>query len=419
MTIGASDILAVTRSVTKEWTKQRKAEERGRRSRWSREYIYSDRVNFTDVATQILPDGYNHASGEGRYSVSKRTFFYAVREAFKNKTGRELEFPYFAGTLLVQYMNRHPDETAKWKVTADPRGTLTIPNAGHDIHIPCGTLQIEEHLQDADQTRDAFDIDAALKIEWPSVKAGQRYQAVLYIEKEGFEPLLKEAKIAERFDLAILSCKGMSVVAGRRYVDEVCRVDGGVPLFVVHDFDKSGFEISQRLTAVSDWALENDRVAYEFQNDVNVTDLGLRLSDVEHYELQGESCKFKGYFAPDSICTEAEKAFLRSGRRVELNEFTSPQFIEWLESKLRQQLGKLLVPSDDILVDAYRRALAIAEINHAVEEAKDTAINNADKATIPKSLRRQLQAAMKERPGAAWDRALYELARNKLYPDDE
>ena len=126
-TIKSDDILSVTKSVTKEWTKQRKAEERGRRSRHSREYIYSDRVNFTDVAHDILPGAYAHASGNGRYTVAKRQLYYASREEFREQTGRDMEYGYFAGTLLVQYMNRHP-ETESWKVTADPRGTLTIPN---------------------------------------------------------------------------------------------------------------------------------------------------------------------------------------------------------------------------------------------------------------------------------------------------
>ncbi len=71
-TINSDDIFSVTKSVTKEWTKQRKAEERGRRSRYSRAYIYSDRVSFTDVAHAIRPDASAHASGNGQYTVSKR-----------------------------------------------------------------------------------------------------------------------------------------------------------------------------------------------------------------------------------------------------------------------------------------------------------------------------------------------------------
>src|SRR6266481_2794012 len=206
----ASAIQAVTRKVTKEWTRQRRSEERNRRSRSSREYLYSDRVNFSDVAHEILPSGYAHASGNGLYTVDKRQFYYAVRDDFLERTGREITADYFSQTLLVKYLNRHPDETADWKITASPRGTLSIPNTGYDLRIPCGTVAIEEHLRKAAETFDLFDINAKLPVEWPSLAEGQRYQGVLYIEKEGFEPQLREAKIAQRFDIAIISCKGQS-----------------------------------------------------------------------------------------------------------------------------------------------------------------------------------------------------------------
>ncbi len=83
----------------------------------------------------------------------------------------------------------------------------------------------------------------AVRVEWPSLAEGQRYQGVLYIEKEGFDPQLREADIANRFDLAIISCKGQSVTAARMYVDQACRMGGGVPLFTAHDMDKAGFEM--------------------------------------------------------------------------------------------------------------------------------------------------------------------------------
>jgi hypothetical protein len=212
--------------------------------------------------------------------------------------------------------------------------------------------------------------------------------------------------------LAVLSCKGQSVTAARRFVDEVCAVGSGVPLFVVHDFDKAGFEIAQRLTKESDWAWEYDRVTYEFRNEINVTDLGLRLIDVEKYGLQSESCDFRGRFASDSICTQKEKEFLQSRRRVELNAFTSPQFVEWLESKLAQHLPKRLIPDDEILHDAYLRAVALASINEAIEEAIESRKELANSVKVPKSLRRDLQKLMKENP-QPWDRALYRLAEER------
>jgi len=376
--------------------------------------VYSNRVNFTDVAERILHRAYDHVSGGGELPVAKRQLYYASRERFKGFKGDELLYNYFANTVLVQYMNRNPVETATWKITADPRGTLTLPNADHEVRIPCGTLPIEEHLEFTSAPLEPIESELHIPSEYPSLKHGERYQAVLYIEKEGFEPLLEQAQIAERYDLAILSCKGQSVVAGRHFVDQVCSVDGGVPLLVVHDFDKSGFEISQRLTRLSDRAEATDRVTYRFENTINVTDLGLRLEDVEKYKLPSEPVEFKGHFAYDTICTEEERGFLRSGKRVELNAFTSPQFLEWLEAKLKEQgLGKRLVPNDDVLEEAYRRAIAVAHVNKIIEETIAYAKQLAGDVEIPKTLRRQVQNAMKRQP-EAWDKVVYHLVKAEL-----
>jgi hypothetical protein len=414
MTIQASDYLDVVTSVTKEWTKQRKAEERG--SRRPREYVYSDRVDFTEVADDILPKGYAHASGNGKYTCDNRQFYYVVRDEFLAKTGREITVNYFCQNLLVKYMNRNPNKTADWKITASPRGTLTIPHTKFDPHIPCGTLAIDKYLHRRAKEVDPFkDVkEAILSVEWPSAQEGHRYQAVLYIEKEGFEPQLQEAQIAHKFDIAIISCKGQSVKAARKLVDHVCRVNGGVPLFVAHDMDKAGFEICQRLTTVSDYAREHDLVKYEFKNEINVIDLGLRLKDAQKYNLKSERVQFTGYFADDSTATDEEKSFLRSNRRVELNAFTAPQFIEWLVSGLEKHLGKRrFIPADTILRDAWRRALAIAAINKAINDARKSALEQAEGADMPDGLRKKLEKGLKDSP-QAWDQVLYDLAEKSI-----
>ena len=90
----AKSIINAVESVTKPWAKQRKAEERG--SRRKRVYYYSDRVNFTDIAEKILPTAYLHASGNGKYTLSQRQFYYAARDAFNEATGREIDYSYFS-----------------------------------------------------------------------------------------------------------------------------------------------------------------------------------------------------------------------------------------------------------------------------------------------------------------------------------
>jgi hypothetical protein len=155
-------------------------------------------------------------------------------------------------------------------------------------------------------------------------------------------------------------------------------------------------------------------VKYQFQNDIDVTDLGLRLVDVRKYDLKSERVRFKGTFPFDTIATTAEQEFLRSNRRVELNAFTAPDFIHWVESKLHKHLKERLVPADAILADAYRRALSIAKINQSIKEAKDEAIEFAKAAEISKSLRRQLAKRLKAAAAPAWDKALYALAAESM-----
>ena len=74
-----------------------------------------------------------------------------------------------------------------------------------------------------------------------------RYEAAPFVEKEGFTPILQAARISERFDIAPFSTKGMSVTAARMLIDELCgRL--GLRLFVLHDFDITGFSIKKTLT---------------------------------------------------------------------------------------------------------------------------------------------------------------------------
>ena len=205
----SKSIIDAVTSVTKSWAKQRKSEERNSRAYARREYYYSDRVNFSDIADEILPEAYAHASGQGQYTVSKRQMYYASREKFKEMTGRDIDASYFSQTILVQYLNRHDVD---WKITADPRGTFMLPNTAHEVRIPVGTIAIEKYL-----TSRLADHELGIggqPIEWPSERENERFAALLYIEKEGFEPLLKEARIAERFDLAIMSCKGQGIEPG-------------------------------------------------------------------------------------------------------------------------------------------------------------------------------------------------------------
>ena len=51
---------------------------------------------------------------------------------------------------------------------------------------------------------------------FPTRGPKHRFGAILFIEKEGFMPLFDAVQLAERFDIAIMSTKGMSVTAAAR-----------------------------------------------------------------------------------------------------------------------------------------------------------------------------------------------------------
>jgi hypothetical protein len=422
MTIKAANIAKLVRRVTQKHARQIKAEERNSRARWSRAYTYSDRVNFTEVAARIFPNAYRLASGDGTLPASKRQIYYAAREAFHQATGRQIT-QQRCNMLLLQYMNTNRTLTASWRVTADPRGTLFIPNTFRETRIPCGTLDIDRHLETMN-VDEKLDTVPRIATQWPTLAAGQRFRAVLYIEKEGFEPLLRQTRIAERFEIAVLSCKGQSVVAARKYVDHVCQVNGGVPLFVVHDFDVFGFFIAARLTSVAAEAWADDRVAYHFKHDINVTDFGLRLEDARKYGLADERCKAPKHIEHDLGCTDDEKKFFYSGRRIELNAFTAPQFVEWLEGKLRAaglDDRERMIPPDDVLERAYRRCIVTVRTNKAVRDTYAGALNEAKEAKVPGRLRARLRSMMRgvDEP---WDIVLHRLTAAGLgvvEPDDD
>jgi DNA topoisomerase VI subunit A len=82
--------------------------------------------------------------------------------------------------------------------------------------------------------------DAEIKTHGPD----GRFGAVLFIEKEGFAPIFEAANLAEKFDIAIMSSKGMSVTAARMLVDRMC-AKCDIPLLTLHDFDIAGFSIGK------------------------------------------------------------------------------------------------------------------------------------------------------------------------------
>jgi hypothetical protein len=273
--------------------------------------------------------------------------------------------------------------------------------------VPLGTINVDDYLAKiASHTVPGLSIGGMLKRDFPTHGPKHRYGAILFVEKEGFHPLFEAVNLAEKYDLAIMSTKGQSVVAARHLVDELCY--GDVPVLVLHDLDKEGFLISQRLTSVSEDAMEADRVRYEFENEINVIDLGLRLTDVETWGLASEQVKFKGGFPGDTITTADERDFLSSNQRVELNAFASDDFITWIEGKLKEHGIAKVVPDDETLATAYRRAAVIRHVEDGMGGLIKEAKKAAGKIELPGDgmLADRVRRHLKDHPTMPWDKAI-------------
>jgi hypothetical protein len=236
----AADIIAAVKMGTKRWTKTVKSEER---SPISRSYRYARMtqergLTIKEVAEAVMPEAYLKASNGGRYWANARQIFYVARPLVQEQTGRPLDDKYFTQVLLPDFMEEHGFDN--WKVAYDARGHFVEPHDGHSFGV--GTLQVNSYLDsinDEPELEAAALAQASFKLHGPKGNFG----AVLFIEKEGFDPLLRQAQIANKFDIAIMSTKGMSVTAARRLADEMCH-EHNIPLLLLHDFDKAGFSIA-------------------------------------------------------------------------------------------------------------------------------------------------------------------------------
>jgi hypothetical protein len=415
-------ILEAVLDVTKGWAKMRKAEDRdeSRRERRKEILVRSRRETEKDVAWEVMEAAYRFVSGPDGLPAGARQIMYAARGEIQERTGKTLDDAYFTQTLLPDYIKEHP-EAADWNVTFDARGHLTEPHT--NLIVPLGTIYVRQYL-DGVESHTVQDLDLALSdshYRYPTYGPEHRFSAVLFIEKEGFMSLFKHVRLAERYDLGIMSTKGLSVVASRRLVDALCgRGKESIPLLVLHDFDKAGLSILR--------TLHQDNRRYEFVNTVNVIDLGLRLADVQAEGLQSESVIYKKGDPRKNLrkngATEEEIQFLCStsahpfsGQRVELNAFASGQFIAWIESKLAEHSVKKVVPDEATLRTAYQRALTVATFRKRTEAMADEIHEEVMATVVPKNLRKLVQKRLTADDKIPWDQAMADLVQETV--DDE
>jgi Topoisomerase 6 subunit A/Spo11, Toprim domain len=391
----ANDMIDAVEAATRKWTRQKKSEERHpgmiryRMSRMTKE----PRTTQKDAAWQIMEEAYMAASGNGTLPALARQIFYQARPKIMAMTDdKELQYGYFSQTLLPDYIEEHGVD---WDVVYDARGHFEEPHTNR--RIGCGTIEVGNYLhamQDPEIVAAEFS-DASVDIIGPSGNIA----GVLFCEKEGFNPLFKAVNVANRYDLMIVSTKGVSVTAARQLIDSVCG-ENDLPLFALHDFDVAGFMILG--------TLQRDTRRYEFSNAIEVVDLGLRLGDIADLEREpAAATKIGAANLRDQLAengaADAEIGILIN-ERVELNAMASDDLIAMIERKLKDYGLKKVIPGDDLLGEAYVAFHRSNELQEKFEELGDEF--EESKIKVPKTLKKQVRTILTKHPDLRWDDAL-------------
>lgn len=317
------------------------------------------------VVKARLDEAIEEVSGNGRYRYSERQLFYAIRPHLIAAIGKEPDWNRFKG--IITDIERELEHDLP-KIYRDVRGTLYIPHVGDDI--PLGTLSVEAYERRP----------------WT-------FNKILYCEKEGFFPLLKDAKWPEHNDCALLTAKGFATRAARDLLDHIGVMDEPIQFFCVHDADAPGTSIQHALENATKARGARVKPVKNLGLDPwEALEMGLPVEKV--IEKPGKKARrgVGGYVKErDAELAEGRaehaderKLLDRYGKeswqgwlqdwRVELNALATPErILAWLDGKFEPYRGKVDPPASVVhrrLEGKLRENIRQREIDRVLEEAR-------------------------------------------------
>lgn len=338
------------------------------------------RTPLKSICYDNMETAWNKASGNGRLSTHWRQVFYVMRPICDDHpdSDRPLRDTTFKN-ILESYLK---DYSPGWDVLKGARGVFKEPHRpDDDSGLAMSTMNVRNYLRGGSPSSDIKTISSR----FPTKGYANRFGAILVCEKEGFDDLLEDEQIPERYDLALMSTKGISAEAARHLAESV-----PVPVFTLHDFDKNGFVMAGGFTGA--------------------TDIGIRLEDIAEWDLTPEDQVHQNWEKTRrnlirNGATPEEADYIANGQRVELNMFTSPQLIEYIEGKLEEHGVEKVIPDDDVLIAAWKRAKIRAKVNDLILKAnKDGAEDD-----VPNDLADQIRERLEDDPEMPWDDVLADL----------
>lgn len=401
-----SGLQSALKSVGKKWKKEKLHQERVGRA--TLDYLRNSdhKQTIREAAFQVMEEAIYKASGNGRYLANARQIMYAARpEVLKLTVGKSWkDSAYFTQNILKDYIEQNEGNPIIESVVWDARGHIIEPFTKRII--PVGGAAVTEYIGEWNSEFDIFGLPEPQR-RINTIGSKHRFNNVLFIEKEGFDPILKAVGIAEKYDIAIMSTKGVPVKAACQLTEQLS--SNGVRIFVLHDFDFAGFKIIQTLKQGTRLSLGTP-----------VIDLGFRMPDIR--DLQSESVNYPQatdprFYLKHCGATEEECNFLVngdsyykgwSGQRVELNAMTSDQFVLWLEEKLKENGVQKVIPDEEVLANTYQRAVFLLSIEKELEQIKEKFMGQIIE--FPEDLLERVTEILKENPLYSWDEAIYQIA---------
>ena len=371
-----------------------------------------------DAANMCMEDAYNKVSNNGQYWANARQLMYAARPKMLEITGQSsFTDSYFSQTLLPHFLQNNPELTANWKVAYDKRGSVIQPHTGQSVGL--GTVEI-----------DRLTNHVALKpmsklssFKYSNASPERRFSAVLFVEKEGFNEAIEESGLLERYDIALASTKGNSVVALRVLLDEMVTRNPDFKVFTMTDFDISGTSIKTTLT-------KDNELRYTFKNDIQTIPVCVTWEQAKELHERGLSepvefpkppkktakeiakaldAKFQFLVRENDVEPDGARFLMYRKRRVEINAMTTGEILDLIERAFEEHATKVL-PDRLHLEGAWKEQLLSAHLEKVEAEMRDELISHE----MPENLMEDVEAILKENPSKSWDQAVREVAGRTL-----
>lgn len=325
-----------------------------------------------DLVERYLDAAIDRVSGGGKQRYSLRRLYYAMRSP--SMVGTDLEYGYFCRVVGDIENARGGDLPGIYR---DDRGALHHPHTGEVVNL--GTRAVEGYKR-------------------PKLT----FNKVLYVEKGGPIPLLKDNKWMERWDCAVLTSQGQASRAAKDVIDLMGDADEEITFYCVHDSDGYGTLIYEKLQEAS-----RARPARR----VKIINLGLDPAEGRAMGLEIEEFDRKNDAVPvASYIGDRDRDWLQT-HRIELDAMTSPQFLAWLDAKMAEhgESPRKVVPEESVIrqqatagAEATLRRRAIEEVLRAQSAAIDARVSEEMAALDINVGARDVKQALERRPASSW-----------------